>query len=200
MRISTLFKLVRNLPLAIVAFTLVATMPSPAEEVTLSTIVTKQYASGTYVIGGLYLPEELFFAEQEDYIPLDYTIKPWTALRSGTVLVKWHHPGVHVWPRPVSGDAASGDLSFSIKLNDEPGILGTSTTFTNIARFLETDFFCSPIIDFFEVTRGTKYYIDLQYRAQNVVNCKVSLLNDPGKGSIIEIEYLDTLENLLPED
>jgi len=197
MKISTLFKLVRNLPLAIVVFTLVAATPSSAEEITLTTIVTKQYTSGTYVMGGIYLAAELIFTEPspagEDYVTF-YT-RPWTASRSGIVLIKWHHPGVHVWPRPIPGSAASGDLSFSIKLDDTPGILGTTQSFTNIARFPETDFFCSPIIDAFDVTQGDEYDIDLQYRAQNFINCKVSLMNDLGKGSIIEIEYLNTLES-----
>ena len=196
MKMSALFKLVRDLPLAVMAFTLVATTPSLAEEITLTTTMTKQDAGDTIVFGGLELEEELIFDASNDpvdtYIPF-YDI-PWTAPRGGIVLIKWHHPGVRVWPRPVPGSPASGDLSFSIKLDDATAVLGTTQSFTNIARLLATDFFYSPIIDIFTVDKGELYIIKLQYLAQNFVNCKVSLLNGPGKGSIIEIEYLSTIE------
>ena len=67
----------------------------------------------------------------QDSFTTFFTTAAWTAQKTGTVLVKWYHPGVTV---VHSGPSPEGDLGFSIRMNGVQGSFETLRSMKNIAR------------------------------------------------------------------
>jgi len=168
-KISALFKLVRNLPLAIVAFTLVATTPSPAGEITLTTIAVNGGGQAPYrYAGDCRIQQTTVTTATAEPIAFCFSRQEWTAPKNGTILVAWYYGGFHCNGYP--GPANFGDVSFSQKANGVTGLLGTVRTITNIPNRSYGDVLIPPIVDAFDVTQGDVYDFELQYHTQNFAN------------------------------
>ena len=200
MKIAKLFKLVRNLLLAIVAFTLVTTTPSPAGEITLKTIVPNNSGQAPYrysANAGIYQDTISESTTQPITFCSTRPGEEWIAPKNGTILVTWYYAGFFcaVYPGPEN----FGDISFSTKANGAQGLLRTIRTVTHIPNRSYGDVFMPPIVDAFTVTKGTAYDFDLQYHTQNFANCQLNLNANSDGEPIIDIQYVQG-EIEIPEE
>ena len=187
---ATLLKLVRNLTLVVAIFVRVMIMSSFAEEIVLDvdTIMPPQSRGSTYVIGDIDANVTIDVSSPNLTFTTFHSI-PWTAPRSGRVLIIWHHPGVNI---KQTGVGPEGHLGFAVALDGEQSSVGNLRVASTVGRFHSGGLFyfpCYEVFDTGEVTQGNVYSIDLQYVAIGLTDLEVSLENGPGEGSIIEIEY-----------
>ena len=192
------FRSVWKIPLIMAVFTLVAATSSFAEKITLDTVMPQNLdRSGAYVIGDIDANLTVTGTSSEGPATQHWTILfhtiPWTAPKTGSIFITWHNPGVGVVAAESVGGSVWLILGFSIGIDDEcanPVFLWIPPPSDRRPRVL----FYPPIVATFYVTQGTEYTISLRYRSlityTGAVFAETSLLNDSGKRSIIEIEYV----------
>ena len=189
---TKLLKPVQRLLIGIMILLVAVAVSSLAEEITMTTIVAPTALERSYLFISETFGEQLVVVGEVPAAVVlgTYFRYPWTAPKTGEILIKWYNPGVYV-DIPNASALGEGHFGLRIFIDGQPSVNNGMSSLRHISfvdRFAGGIVQYPPVTETFAVTEGETYSIDLMYFAQWFKNLRATFARG---GGVFTIEYVE---------